>query len=277
MTPEEYCQEKSAQSGSSFYASFRFLSPEKRLAMTALYAFCREVDDVVDETENVDDAKEQLDEWRAEVEALYQHAPQHPVGKALLPHLAVFPIQKSHLLAIIDGMAMDLGKVRYQTYEALQGYCWHVAGVVGFLSASIFGITQDKTWEYAEKLGLAFQLTNILRDVGEDAQMGRIYLPADELAQFGVTEDDLLNLRHNPNFEALMQFQVKRAQAVYDEALALLPNEDRKSQRPGLIMSGIYRALLGEIEKHNYRVLNQRISLSTLRKISLAWRAYIRG
>jgi phytoene synthase len=174
-------------------------------------------------------------------------------------------------------MEMDLNQSRYLDYPGLQRYCWHVAGVVGILSASIFGVTDPQTLKYAEKLGLAFQLTNIIRDVGEDARKGRIYLPVNELQQFGVTAADIINARHSDKFEALMRFQAERARKIYDEAFALLPKQDRRAQRPGLMMAAIYRTLLGEIEHENFRVLTQRISLTPLRKLWLAWKTYVVG
>ena len=277
MSPDEYCQQKTVQSGSSFYYSFLFLPPERRRAITALYAFCREVDDTVDECTDESIARIKLAWWRTEVSAMYKGAGSHPVMLALQPHLAVYDLQEKHMQAIIDGMEMDLNQSRYLDYPALKTYCWHVASVVGILSASIFGVTSPLTLEYAEKLGLAFQLTNIIRDVGEDARKGRIYLPISELQQFGVTAADLLNARHSDKFESLMQFQVARAQTAYDEAFALLPPEDRRAQRPGLMMAAIYRAVLGEIERDKFNVLTQRISLTPLRKLWLAWKTYIRG
>ena len=277
MSPDEYCQEKTVQSGSSFYYSFLFLPPERRLAITALYAFCREVDDTVDECTDQSIARIKLAWWRSEVSNTYAGKPEHPVMKALQPHIAPYQLQEQHLQAIIDGMEMDLDQTRYLDYPALQRYCWHVASVVGILSASIFGFTDPSTLLYAEKLGLAFQLTNIIRDVGEDARKGRIYLPINELQQFNVTAADLLNARHSERFEALMRFQVERAKTIYAEAFALLPRQDRRAQRPGLMMSAIYRTLLDEIERDRYQVLTQRISLTPLRKLWLAWKTYVRG
>jgi phytoene synthase len=277
MSPDEYCQQKTVQSGSSFYYSFLFLPPERRRAITALYAFCREVDDTVDECTDESIARIKLAWWRTEVSSMYAGKPTHPVMLALQPHLAVYDLQEKHLQAIIDGMEMDLDQTRYLDYPAMQRYCWHVASVVGILSASIFGVTNPKTLEYAEKLGLAFQLTNIIRDVGEDARKGRIYLPVNELQQFNVTAADLLNARHSDKFENLMRFQVERAKKVYDEAFALLPKEDRRAQRPGLMMAAIYRTVLDEIERDNFHVLTQRISLTPLRKLWLAWKTYVRG
>jgi phytoene synthase len=277
MSPDEYCQQKTVQSGSSFYYSFLFLPPERRRAITALYAFCREVDDTVDETHDQSVARIKLAWWRTEVSSMYKGTPTHPVTQALQPHLAAYNLQEQHLQAIIDGMEMDLDQSRYLDYPGLRKYCWHVAGVVGILSASIFGVTNPRTLDYAEKLGLAFQLTNIIRDVGDDARKGRIYLPVNELQQFGVTAADILNFRHSEKFEALMKFQADRARAVYDEAFALLPKEDRRAQRPGLMMAAIYRTTLDEVERDNFKVLNQRISLTPLRKLWLAWKTYIRG
>ena len=277
MSPDDYCQQKTAQSGSSFYYSFLFLAPERRRAITALYAFCREVDDTVDECTDESIARIKLAWWRKEIANMYEGQQTHPVTLALQPHLAPYNLQQQHLQAIIDGMEMDLNQTRYLDYTALSKYCWHVASVVGILSASIFGATRPETLQYAEKLGHAFQLTNIIRDVGEDARKGRIYLPVNELQQFNVTAADLLNARHSENFEKLMAFQAARAQKVYDEAFALLPQEDRRAQRPGLMMSAIYRTLLTEVEADGFHVLTQRISLTPLRKLWLAWKTYIRG
>ena len=277
MSPDDYCQQKAAQSGSSFYYSFLFLPKPRRQAITALYAFCREVDDAVDETSDPHIAQTKLTWWRAEVKAMLAGQPTHPVTRALQPHVATYHLDPQHLLAIIDGMEMDLTQTRYLDFIGLQRYCWHVASVVGILSASIFGATDPKTLEYAEKLGLAFQLTNIIRDVGDDARKGRIYLPVNELQQFGVTAADILNARHSDKFVALMAFQYQRAQACYDEAFALLPKADRRSQRTGLIMAAIYRTLLVEIKDDGFHVLTQRISLTPLRKLWLAWVTYVRG
>lgn len=277
MSPDEYCQQKAAQSGSSFYYSFLFLPAERRRAITALYAFCREVDDVVDECTDPGIARIKLDWWRTETDLMLQGAPTHPVTKALRPHLLPFALDGKYLHAIIDGMAMDLEPARYPDFVSLKNYCWHVASVVGILSASIFGATRPETLQYAEKLGLAFQLTNIIRDVGEDVRMGRIYLPQDELAQFGVTAADLLNAKHSQAFEELMAFQAQRAQATYDEAFAMLPAADRRAQKPGLIMAAIYRTLLEEIALDGYRVLDRRVSLTPIRKLWLAWKAYVRN
>ncbi len=277
MTPEHYCQQKAAQSGSSFYYSFLFLPQERRQAITALYAFCREVDDVVDETSDPQVAHATLGWWRREIAQMLAGAPTHPVTKALQPHLQTFGLDGQHLLAVIDGMEMDLTQTRYLDFKALERYCWHVASVVGLMSARIFGITDERTLQYAEKLGLAFQLTNIIRDVGEDARRGRIYLPIAELQQFEVPASDILNAKHSERFAQLMHFQTERAQRYYDEAFALLPKADRRAQRAGLIMAAIYRALLEEIAHDGFHVLQHKISLTPLRKLWLAWKTWVRG
>jgi len=277
MSPDDYCQQKTAQSGSSFYYSFLFLTPERRRAITALYAFCREVDDTVDDCTDESVARIKLEWWRKEIAGMYEGRQSHPVTQALQPHLVVYDLKQEHLQAIIDGMEMDLNQTRYLDYAALTRYCWHVASVVGILSASIFGVTTPQTLQFAEKLGHAFQLTNIIRDVGEDARKGRIYLPVNELQQFGVTAADLLNARHSEKFEQLMAFQVARAQQAYDDAFALLPRQDRRAQRPGLMMAAIYRTLLDEVQADGYHVLTQRISLTPIRKLWLAWKTYVRG
>jgi len=275
MTPDEYCQQKAAASGSSFYYSFLFLAPARRRAITALYAFCREVDDVVDETADAQLAATKLTWWRHEVAGLFAGDPQHPVTRALQPALAPFGITAERLNEIIDGMEMDLTQTRYLDFAGLERYCYHVAGVVGLLAAGIFGYTDARTLEYAKHLGTAFQLTNIIRDVGEDARKNRIYLPIEDLQRFGVTAADLLNARHGEAFVALMRFQAERARAYYDKALAALPAADRRAQRPGLIMAAIYRALLAEIEREGFQVLRQRTSLTPLRKLWLAWKTWV--
>jgi phytoene synthase len=275
MSPDEYCQQKAAQSGSSFYYSFLFLPPERRRAITALYAFCREVDDVVDESTDMGVAETTLAWWRSEVAALAAGQPTHPVTRALAPLAAKFDITAARLNEIIDGMEMDLRQSRYLDFAGLRSYCYHVAGVVGLLAAGIFGYRNPQTLQYAETLGIAFQLTNIIRDVGEDARKNRIYLPMDELARFEVTAADILNARYGDNFARLMAFQTERAEEHYERAFALLPAEDRKAQRPGLVMAAIYRTLLREIRSDGYQVLTQRTSLTPVRKLWIAWRTWV--
>ncbi|MBI4741268.1 MAG: presqualene diphosphate synthase HpnD [Betaproteobacteria bacterium] len=280
MTPQDYCQQKASQSGSSFYYSFLFLPPNRRRAITALYAFCREVDDVVDECHDPQIAATKLVWWRHELDNLYAGNPRHPVTRALLPALAEFNLPQELLREIIDGMEMDLQQPRYPDFKALSLYCYRVAGVVGLLAAEIFGYRDRKTQKYAHDLGMAFQLTNIVRDVGEDARRGRIYLPADELQRFDVPATDILNARYSDNFRRLMEFQIERAEQYYAQAMGemnQLPESDRKAQRPGLVMAGIYRTLLDEIKRENCQVLAQRISLTPVRKLWIACRTWIAG
>ncbi|HEX3141189.1 MAG TPA: presqualene diphosphate synthase HpnD [Rhizobacter sp.] len=276
-TPEQYVQDKAAQSGSSFYYAFLFLPPPRRAAITAFYAFCREVDDVVDEVHDPGVAATKLAWWRKEIATSYAGQPTHPVMKALMPHVQAFDIRAEHLLAVTEGCQMDLDQSRYLDYPGLARYCHLVAGVVGEVASGIFGRTEAATVQYAHKLGLAMQLTNIIRDVGDDARRGRIYLPVSELQQFEVKAQEILNRGYSDRFTQLMRFQAARAHRCYDEALALLPDADRRSQKPGLMMANIYRTLLREIEADNFQVLHQRTSLTPLRKLWIAARTNWRG
>ena len=271
MTPDEYCQDKAAKSGSSFYYSFLFLPPEQRQAITALYAFCREVDDVVDECSDPDLARTKLQWWRTEIAATFQATPSHPVCLALQTAIARFNLPLEHFLEIIDGMEMDLGEVRYPSFKELSLYCYRVASVVGLMAAEIFGYRDRATLKYAHNLGLAFQLTNILRDVREDAKRGRLYIPLDEIAESGLTPEDVLRQRNSDAMHALLNRQLQRAREYYDKALATLPDCDRYAQRSGLAMAAIYRATLDEIEKDGINVFERRVSLTPLRKLWLAW------
>ena len=277
MTPDEYCQQKAISSGSSFYYSFLFLPLERRRAITALYAYCREVDDVVDECTDEGVARTKLAWWRDEVGKLYAGSPQHPVTQALATAIITYDIQQEHMLELIDGMAMDLEYNRYPDFDTLQTYCHKAAGVVGLMSASIFGYSDKQTLEYATELGLAFQLTNIIRDVGEDARRNRIYLPLDELDTFGVKEEDIQNARETPQFQKLMSFQIGRALTEYDAAFSKLPAGDRKAQIPGIIMAGIYRTMLEEIRDDGCKVLQQRTSLTPVRKLWIASKTWLKG
>jgi len=277
MTPEQYVQDKAAASGSSFYYAFLFLPRPRRAAITAFYAFCREVDDVVDEVSDPGVAATKLAWWRSEVAQAFAGQPHHPVMRALMPFAAEYGIEARQLDEIIDGCQMDLDQTRYLDFPGLQRYCHRVAGVVGEVAARIFGQADPRTTGYAHRLGLALQLTNIIRDVGEDALRGRIYLPVEELQRFDVKAHEILGRVHSERFVALMRFQAERAHACYDEALALLPASERRAQKPGLMMASIYRTLLREIERDDFQVLNQRVSLTPLRKLWLAWRVQALG
>jgi len=283
VTPQEYAQQKAAASGSSFYYAFLFLPPERRAAITAFYAYCREIDDVVDEVSDPGIAQSKLDWWRGEVRNAFAGQASHPALQALLPHSQTFGIEARHLLQVIEGCEMDLTQTRYLDFANLKQYCHLVAGVVGEVAASIFGQTDPRTTDYAHRLGLALQLTNIIRDVGEDAVRGRVYLPIEDLQRFDVKAHELIKRGSTSDasfpqrFEALMQFQIERALATYDEALALLPARDRQAQKPGLMMASIYRTLLHEIAREPQLVLTRRVSLTPLRKLWLAWKVQALG
>lgn len=272
MTPDQYCQEKTAASGSSFSSSFRFLPELNRRAITALYAFCREVDDVVDECKDENLARQTLNWWRVEVSCLYKNKATHPVTLALQALLNDFNLAEEYLMEIIDGMEMDLDNHQYATFKELSLYCYRAASVVGLLSAEIFGYKNRQTLKYAHDLGMAFQLTNILRDVREDAERGRVYIPQDELQQFSVSPQDFLQPVTSDAVQALFKYQAQRAREFYIKAFNGLPEEDRYPQRIGLIMAEIYQSLLDEIEDDGFRVLEHRIKLTPIRKLWLAWK-----
>ena len=280
MTPEQYVQDKAAKSGSSFYYAFRFLPLPQRAAITAFYAVCREVDDVVDEVVDPSVAAIKLAWWRKEVVNAYDGRSSHPAMQALMPHTAAYSIDASHLLAVIEGCEMDLQQSRYLDFAGLARYCHLVAGVVGEVASNIFGRRHAATIDYAHRLGLAMQLTNIIRDVGDDARRGRIYLPQNELKHFDVKATELLERKapwgYSDRFTQLMRFQADRAHRCYDEALALLPAADRRAQRPGLAMAQIYRTLLREIEADHFKVLHQRVALTPLRKVWIAMHTHWR-
>ena len=277
MTPDDYCRERASASGSSFYYSFLFLPPQRRSAITALYAYCREIDDAVDETADTAVATAKLDWWQAEVERLFAGSPQHPVTRALAPHVVQFGLTRERLLLVLEGMRMDLAQNRFLDYPALARYCHLVAGVVGEMAAGIFGASHEATYAYARQLGLALQMVNIVRDVGEDARRGRIYLPLDDMQRHGVTVADILSRRYVPGFTPLMQFQARRAREAFAQAMTLLPPADERAQRPGLIMGSIYASLLDELARDDFRVLHQHVSLTPLRKFSIAWRTWVFG
>ena len=274
MTPEQYCAERAARSGSSFYYAFRFLAPPRRRAVTALYAFCREVDDVVDNYSESAVAQAKLDWWRTEVERLYAGQPQHPVTRALAPSVQGYDMAREHFMEILDGMEMDLAHQGYENYSQLRLYCYRVAGVVGLLSAQIFGYEHHATTRYASELGIALQLINILRDVREDAHRGRVYLPAEALERHRVQPQDLTVATTSSALVGLLLEHAGLARQSYTGALARLPEADRFRQTPGLIMGQIYLTLLEEMEADGLRVLEHRVQLTPLRKLWIAWRCY---
>mgnify|MGYP001748432413 FL=1 len=279
MLALDYCHQKAAESHSSFLSGFRFLSVEKRNAITVLYAFCRELDDVVDGCTDLNVAQITLNWWRSDLEKVFNNEmPEHPVHQALKDIRASFDLPKNEFEALIDGMQMDLEQARYGSFDELKLYCHCVAGVVGCLIARILGFSNPKTLEYADKMGLALQLTNIIRDVGEDARQGRIYLPIEEMQKFDVPANVIMQCKPTDNFAKLMQFQVDRARETYREAMLLLPAADKKSQQVGLIMAAIYYALLNEIDRDGVQnVLTYKIAIPSPRKKRIALKTWLFG
>jgi len=271
MTPDQYCEQRTTSSSSSFTFSFLFLEPEEKRAMITLYAFCREIDDVVDECRDPGVARTKLAWWRDEIARTFTGTPQHPVGQALQGVNRRYKLPQEYFIEIVDGMEMDLDCNAYRSFAELSLYCYRAASVVGLMAAEIFGYEDRRTLKYAHDLGMAFQLTNILRDIGEDARRGRVYLPEDEMSRFNVTRDDILHGRLNDNMRALLKFQTERARQYYRQAFDHLPDSDRYRQRSGLIMAAVYLATLQAVEDSGYRVFEQRVSLSPPRKMWIAW------
>ena len=280
MTPYDYCHHKAEESGSSFLAGFRFLPPEKRRAMTVLYAYCRELDDVADDCADPAVAAQTLAWWRQDAAKVFHGTalPEHPVNQAMREVAPAYGLPENELAAVIDGVEMDLTPARYADFAALQQYCQRVAGVVGRLIARILGFQDAAVLDYADKMGLALQLTNIIRDVGEDAVAGRIYLPVEDLQRFNVPAADLLQRRNSQEFVELMAFQVARARQTYREAVALLPAAERRGQKAGLVMAAIYYALLNEIERDGAaNVLRYKLAIPKPRKARIALKTWLLG
>ncbi len=280
LTPEIYCQKKVANSATSFYYSFLFLPKQKRQAIFSVYAFCREIDDIVDEGQDYQLALRNLNWWRQELRRAYLGQATHMVGKALYTTIQHYPLKKEWFETIIDGMEQDLTQTTYADFTNLEQYCWRVAGVVGVISAHIFGFSNTQTIQYAKKMGLALQLINIIRDIAEDAQRGRVYVPLIELQTYQIHINELKyienNTSYNERFINLMEHQAQRACDIYQDAINTLPEEDKNQQKSGLIMGAIYRKLLDEIIESNYQVLHQRITLQPLHKLWIASKTWLR-
>lgn len=270
--PDQYCKNKALRIGSSFYYSFLFLSPLQRQAIIAVYAFCREVDDIVDECMDKNIAYQKLAWWQEEIERVFLGKPLHPVGQALSAAKKYFSLQKHLFEEILQGTHMDLTYTGYQTFEDLRLYCHCVASAPGLLAAEIFGFKRPETLQYAKNLGIALELVNIIRDVGEDAARSRIYLPETELSQFSVSPQQILDKQYSKAFVKLMRYQATRAREYYQKALKILPLTDHYTQKNGIIMAEIYFTLLHEIEKMQFSVLHQRLALTPLRKLWIAWK-----
>ena len=271
MTPQQYCINKTNKSGSSFLPAFYFLGKEKKMALTALYAFCREVDDIVDGCDDYKEGRKKLNWWSLEVSRLFSGTPQHPVTKLLVNYIYKFDLDEKYFNEIIDGMEMDLNFNRYENFTKLQLYCYRAASAVGILSAKIFGFNNINTLKYAHDMGIALQLTNIIRDLGEDAKRGRIYIPLDELKLFDLTETDILNCTNHKKIKKLVIFLSERAQNFFFSAVEHLPAEDKRKQLPGLMMGNIYFVLLKKIVISDpEKILNKRTLLSPYRRVIIA-------
>ena len=282
-----YCRDITQRSSSNFYHAFRLLTRERHNALCALYAFCRFVDDIADQDLSPVDEKQPqnrkarlaqlLDTWREELVCCYEGTPRHPISRALADAIRRFPIQQEHLAGIIDGVAMDLSRTRYQTFPELYEYCYRVASLVGLVCIEIFGYQSPQARDYAMNLGIAFQLTNILRDVGEDAERGRIYLPLVDLDRFAYSEQELLSHEYTAAFLKLMTFESRRAQEYYSRAVSLLDRHDRRSLVAAEAMRLIYHGLLKRIASQQFKVFQQRVTLPTPFKVGLALTAWGRS
>jgi phytoene synthase len=268
------------KSRSNFYYAFLTLPRRRRDALYAVYAFCRTVDDIADlgDERGVDRAAQrtELERWRRDVGRCYEPGgrPEHPIAAGLARAVSEFAIPREALLAIIDGVEMDLDQVRYETAEDLYPYCYRVASAVGLCCIEIFGYTDPRAREYAVNLGTALQLTNIMRDVGADARAGRVYVPQEDLRKFGVTTEDLRAGRYSDEFVSLMRHQAARARQFYRAARDAFPTVDARSLVAAEIMGRIYRALLDEIEARGFRVFQERVTVPTGRKLAIALRCW---
>ena len=278
MTPIQYCYEKVKESKSNFTWTFYFISKNRRDALVSLYAFCREIDDIVDNTIDLEVATAKINWWKNEINRLFHETPQHPVTKSLLNFIDTYELNEAYFLEMLDGMEMDLKFNRYESFKQLQLYCYRVAGVVGILCVKILGFKNQGTLKFAHDLGIALQLTNIIRDVGEDARKNRIYIPLDELHQFNVSENDILRFQENKNVSNLLIYQIERAENFYRSAYEKIPKEDINSQIPGLLMGKIYETLLLEIKRDRpEQTLNRKVILPPFRKMLVIFKCFFKN
>ena len=275
MIADDYCQLRAAPPGADLYYCTLYLAPQQRQALIALYAFQHEIGDIVRNCIDIEPARAKLAWWRMQTAALYQQHPDHPVTKALAQALQHVPIPQEHLQEIIDGFETDINRGRYDDFKTLEHYCHRVSSMVSLIASNILGGNGTRTAKFAHEIGLASRLADIVCDVGLDARHGRIYLPLDELQQFGVSEDDILNARQSDKTALLLAFQVKRINNLYEHALSLLPAEEKKSQRVLLAMAALQRGVLDEIVRDAYRVLDRSLSLTPLRKLWIVTRTWL--
>ncbi len=268
-----------AEKKSNFFLGFLFLPKAKREALSSIYAYCRLIDDIVDKPEmSQDEARRRLVFWRDEIERLYQGAPTHAVSRGLLAPIADYKIPKESFLEMIRGCALDLEGTRYETITDLESYMRGVASSVGIMCIHIFGWThtpKDRMYEFATTFGYAFQLTNIIRDVGADLEIGRVYLPLSEIRDAGYSVDRLVLRDQGPAFDQLMLGQYKRAKGYYARARNMVDFRDRPSLLPAEVMAHVYEGLLEEIRDREFRVFFQKTNLSGYRKAALAFKAWL--
>ncbi|MDH3671821.1 MAG: presqualene diphosphate synthase HpnD [Gammaproteobacteria bacterium] len=272
MVPLEYCRQKVATRDSSFHYCTLFLPPEKRDVLTVLYAYYCEVSEIIDECSEPAVARIKLEWWRQEIARLFDGSPSHPVAKALHPIIQSYPLAAEQLLEVIEAVDADIEQPLYNTAEELASYCRRVGTFYHLLLARTLGYTDTTTGDYARELGAAFRFTQIIRDVGKDAQRGRTYIPMEDLQRFDVPPTNIVNRIDDPNIAALIAFEIRRAKGFYNDALDRLSEQDRLQQLPGLLMAAVYRATLDEIERDGCQVLKHRITLSPIRKRWIAWK-----
>ena len=277
MNPAKFVSRLTRKSRSNFFYAFLCLPKPKREALYAVYAFCRIVDDAVDVGQDRAAQRKELERWRAEIAQVFEGSPEHPAAQRLQEAVKIFPIPRAALEEIIAGVEMDLERSAYATFEDLYPYCYRVASAVGLCCIEIFGYTDVRAREYAVTLGVALQLTNIMRDVQPDALAGRVYLPQEDLERFGVTADDLSTGRYTPAFVRLMEYQAVRARAYYERAWAALPRADQRTLFAAEIMGRTYFALLETIERRRFRVFGGRVSVPTPRKLGIALRCWVQS
>jgi len=276
---EDYarCASITRRSSSNFYYAFMLLSAERRRALYSVYAFCRFVDDIADDAAGGEAGGQPatlLARWREELERVFNGSPTHAISRALAHNVRRFAIPRRYFEEIIDGVEMDLGRTRYATFEELRLYCYRVASAVGLVCIEIFGYRNPRTREYAENLGIAFQLTNIIRDLSEDAARGRIYLPLEDLSRFDVSEDEILRGADTLELRHLLEHEVERARSFYAQAENALAAEDRAAMVCAEAMRSIYRALLERIASKGCGVVGRRHRISTPRKLYLVGRTW---
>jgi phytoene synthase len=272
MTPDDYCEAKTGGKGTSLHYSLMFAPPAPRRAVTAVYAFMREVGEIADECHDPGVAQTKFTWWVEEIARLYDGKPRHPVAQALAPAVSAHGIEQRQFLTVIQETAAAFAHGGYGDFDTLKGHCQRTGGTAMGMAAAILGITDIATHRYAEMLGTALELTDILSNLGQDLRRERLSLPLDDLQRFGVGDNDLFALRQTPAFEQLMQFETQRNLEQYDQALRQLPKADRAAQLPGVILANIARAQLGELKRDGFHVLERRVALTPLRKFWIAWR-----